>query len=96
VNEIETSSIKGKGTVPLLGGAELLPKNKKEKVMKKFVNSLVAILFVAAVSAPVFADQTKMSATPVAKTMKRKGTHTHKKKKNRKTPMKQKSTPTTK
>lgn len=64
--------------------------------MKKFVSSLMAILFVAAVSAPVFADQAKTSATPVSKTMKHKGVHAHKKVKKAKTSMKQKSTPTTK
>lgn len=64
--------------------------------MKKIFNSLVMILFITAVSAPIFADQAKMSATPVAKAIKHIGTNKHKKAKKGKTSMKPKSTPVAK
>jgi hypothetical protein len=47
--------------------------------MKKWICSVAAVLLLAAVSAPVWADQAKPAVTPVAKTMKHKKVHTHKK-----------------
>lgn len=48
--------------------------------MKKWICSIAAVLFLAAVSGPVWADQAKPAATPAAKALKHKKAHSHHKK----------------
>ncbi|GEM_PF-4908951 len=61
--------------------------------MKKFTGSILAVLFLTAVAAPVFAVETSKEATPTAKTMKHKAAKHAKKSSHKKGTIKPESTP---